>query len=403
MKILLVNKFHWLKGGSETFYFELGKMLKSHGHEVAYFSMYNEKNIKTGDKEFFVKPFDGNSKNIFKAFDSIYSKDNKMAMLKAIEEFKPDIVHVNLFQRHLTYSIIEACKEKKIPVVFTAHDIQAVCPASAMLCNGKICSKCLNNSKYNCFKNKCIKNSILKSLLSSIEATTYKNNKVYDMFDIILSPSDFVGNMIKKDGIKTKIQTLPNFVDTNFFNPDNNKDDNYVFFFGRLSLEKGIINLIKAFSMQPYGKLIIAGDGPEKENIIRFVKDNDLEERVELLGFINSDGIKKYISNCSFIVVPSICYDNCPYSVLETLAMGKPVIGSKIGGIPELIENDKNGYLFDYDNINELSEIIKKLFSDDKLRIRFGKESRRLAEEKYSIDKYYDKLINIYNNLIGGK
>ena len=192
MKILLVNKFHWPKGGSETYYFELGKLLKEHGHEVGYFSMYDEKNIKTGDKEYFVKPFDGNSKNVFKAFDAIYSKENKRVMEKALDDFEPDIVHINLFQRHLTYSIIEAIKERNIPIVFTAHDLQAVCPASAMLCKGSICSKCLKHSKFNCFKNKCVKGSALKSMLSSIEGTNYKLKKVYDMIDVIVSPSDFV-------------------------------------------------------------------------------------------------------------------------------------------------------------------------------------------------------------------
>ena len=249
MKILLVNKFHWPKGGSETYYFELGKLLKQNGHEIAYFSMYNENNIKTENKEYFVKEFDGNSKNIFKAFNAIYSKENKKIMEQALDDFNPDIVHINLFQRHLTYSIIEAIKKKNIPIVFTAHDLQAVCPASAMLCNGKICNQCLNNSKFICAQKKCIKNSTLKSTLGSIEATTYKKKKVYDMMDVIISPSDFVGNQIKKDGIKTKVITIHNFVDTNNFNNQNNKDENYAFFFGRLSIEKGIMNLLKAFSI----------------------------------------------------------------------------------------------------------------------------------------------------------
>ena len=403
MRILLVNKFHWPKGGSETYYFELGKLLKKFGHEVAYFSMYNEKNISTGDKEYFVKKFDGNSKNISKAMQTIYSKDNKKKMLEALDDFNPDIVHINLFQRHLTYSIIEAINERNIPIVFTAHDLQAVCPSSAMLCNGEICQKCLNSSKFNCLKNKCVKKSLLKSLLCSIEGNVYKNKKVYDKIDLILSPSDFVGNMIKKEGINTRIETLHNFVDIEKFNSNNNHDDNYAFFFGRLSIEKGIINLVKAFSMQPAGNLYIAGDGPEKENIIKFISDNNLKDRVKMLGFLNSNQIKEYISNCSFVVVPSIWYENCPYSILETLATGKAVIGSKIGGIPELIEQDINGYLYDYDDVDELSKLINKLFTNENLRKKMGVESRKLAEKNYSIDAYYKKLNNYYEELVGEK
>jgi len=365
--------------------------------------MYDEKNVKTGSKEYFVPKFDSNSKNILKAFNTVYSKKNKQIMLNAIDDFKPDVVHVNLFQRHLTYSVIEACKEKNIPVVYTAHDLQAVCPASAMLCNGVICTKCLNSSKYNCFKNKCVKNSSLKSLLSSYELTKYKDKKVYDMFDLVLSPSDFVGNMIKKDGVDTKIQTLHNFVDINKFNNNDNRDDNYVFFFGRLSIEKGIINALKAFSNQDKGNFYIAGDGPQKQEIEKYIKDNNLEERVKLLGFLSQTQVREYISKCSFVVVPSIWYENCPYSVLETLAIGKPVIGSRIGGIPELIEDGKNGYLYDYDNVDKLSELINQLFNDKKKREEFGKYSRLLAEKNYSIESYYDKIINIYNTLDGDK
>ena len=218
MRVLLVNKFHWPKGGSETYYFALGKLLKEHGHEVAYFSMYNDKNISTGDKEYFVKSFDGNGNNFLKAYDAIYSKDNKKKMEEALNDFKPDIVHINLFQRHLTYSIIEAIKEKNIPIVFTAHDLQAVCPASAMLCDGKLCSMCLKHSKYNCFKHRCVKNSFLKSLLCSFEGTIYKKNRVYDLFDTIITPSNFACNMLQKGGVSTNIVTIHNFVNTDIFN-----------------------------------------------------------------------------------------------------------------------------------------------------------------------------------------
>jgi len=403
MKILLVNKFHWPKGGSETYYFELAKLLTQHGHEVAYFSMANENNIKTNNKEYFVREFDGNGKNIFKAFSTIYSKENKTIMTKALEDFKPDIVHINLFQRHLTYSIIEAIKDKNIPIVFTAHDLQPVCPASAMLCNGKICNDCLKSSKYMCLKNKCIKNSTLKSLLGSIEATTYKNKKVYDLIDVIISPSNFVGNLLKKDGIKTKIITIHNFVDVNNFNNNNNSDNNYAFFLGRLSEEKGILNLLKAFSNQKEGLLYIAGDGPEKENIKSYIKEHKLEERVKLLGFLNQEQVKEYISKSSFVVVPSVWYENCPYSILETFSMGKPVIGAKIGGIPELIEENKNGFLYNYNSINELTEKINMLFNNKKLREKLGKQARKIAEKKYNINNYYDKLEKVYLELIGDK
>lgn len=401
MRIMLVNKFHWLKGGSETYYFELGKLLKNHGHEVAYFSMYDENNISTGEKEYFVEKFDVNSKNITKAFSTVYSKNNKKKMIEAIDEFNPNIVHINLFQRQITYSIIEACKERRIPVVLTAHDLQAVCPASAMLCNGKICTQCLGKSKFNCFKNVCVKDSRLKSLLSSYEAYIYKKNNVYDEIDVIISPSDFVANIIKRDNINTRVETLHNFVDIENFNSLNNLDDNYAFYFGRLSIEKGILNLLEAFAKQERGKLYIAGDGPEKEKIVNYIMNNNLDNRVKMLGLLKQEDIKKYISSASFVVVPSVWYENCPYSILETLAIGKPIIGSNIGGIPELIVENKNGCLYKYNDVKYLSKLINNMFENETARIEFGKYSRKLAEDKYSSDIYYNKLMEIYKGLVG--
>lgn len=401
MKILLVNKFHFLKGGSETYYFKLGEMLKKFGHEVAYFSMDNPNNVVTGDKEYFVSEFNTNSKNIFKAFGAIYSIKNKKSMEFALDDFKPDIVHINLFQRHLTYSIIKPIKKRNIPVVFTSHDMQPICPASAMLCNGTICQKCLKASKFHCFFNKCIKNSYLKSLLMSIEAKIYKYKKVYNNFDLIITPSDFLHKKLEEELKRVRIVTLPNFVEVNEYKKVQKGDENYAFYFGRLSVEKGIINLLTAFSKQKEGKLYIAGDGPERSRIEEFIKNNNLGNRVKLLGFLNSKELKKYIAKSSFVVVPSICYENCPFSVLETLAIGKAIIGSRIGGIPELILNGENGLLYNYDSIDELKEKIEWMFKNKNSREKMGKNSLNLVEKKYDIKVYFQKLINYYEELLG--
>ena len=180
MKILMVNKFHYLKGGSEKYYFELADLLRKKGHEVAFFSMKDEKNKYTDCKEYFVEPIDLNNGSKLKALDVIYSKNNKQKMKETLEEFKPDIVHLNNFQRQLSSSIVEAINEKNIPIVFTAHDVQAICPAIVMLDNNKnVCEKCMNGKYINCIKNKCVKNSTLKSVLGAIEGNYYRNKKIY--------------------------------------------------------------------------------------------------------------------------------------------------------------------------------------------------------------------------------
>lgn len=402
MKVLLVNKFHWMKGGSETYYFELGKLLEEHGHEVAYFSMENEKNIKTGNKEYFVKASDMNSKDVTKALSVIYSKENKKVMEKALDEFKPDIVHVNNFQRQLTASVIDAAKERNIPVVFTAHDVQAICPAILMMDPSRnICEECMGGKYINCIKKKCIKNSMLKSVLGAIEGSYYRNTKVYtNKIDFVLPPSEFYMNKLIKDGIpKDKITYIHNFIDVDAFDVKT-EDDGYALYFGRLSREKGIINLINAFAKLDKGTLYIAGDGPEKAEVEEVIKENKLEKRVKLLGFLNKDEMKDTVRKCKFVVVPSIWYENCPYSVIETLCTGKPVIGANIGGIPELVKDNENGFIYKYDDINELADKMKILFEDDKLVKKFSKQAKEIAKEQYSKENYYKKIIKIYNKVI---
>ncbi len=405
MKILLVNKFHYLKGGSEKYYFELGELLKENGHEVAFFSMKDDKNIETGCKEYFVETIDLNNGSKLKAFDVIYNKANKQLMEEALDKFKPDIVHINNFQRQLSASIIKPIKNRNIPIVFTAHDVQAICPSIVMLdSNKEICEKCMNGKYLNCIRKKCIKNSNLKSVLGAIEGKYYRIKKIYTKkIDKIITPTEFYKTKLIEDGIdKNKIIAIHNFVDTKEYDIER-KDEGYALYIGRLSKEKGILNLIKAFSNVKKGELKIAGEGPEKENIIKFIEENKLQHRIKILGFINKDEVKEKIRKCRFVVVPSIWYENCPYSIVEALAIGKPVIGTDIGGIPEIVKNKKSGLTYKYDDINQLTNKMEKLYKNKELAKKLGDTAKEQAKKLYSKDVYYKKIINIYTELIKGR
>lgn len=405
MKILMVNKFHYLKGGSEKYYFDLANLLKENGHEVAFFSMKDERNIKTDCKEYFVEPIDLNTGSKLKAFDVIYSKDNKKKMEEALDDFKPDIVHLNNFQRQLSVSIIEPIKKRNIPIVFTAHDVQAICPAITMMDNDKnICEKCMGGKYINCINKKCNKGSTLKSVIGAIEGRYYRNKKIYtEKIDKIISPSEFYKSKFVKDGIQDeKVIAMHNFVDIEQYDVEL-QDAGYALYIGRLSKEKGILNLINAFAKLDSGKLYIAGDGPEKDNIERIIRENNLEQRVELLGFLSKDEVINWTRKCRFTVVPSIWYENCPYSVMETLAIGKPVIGANIAGIPELVKDNQSGFIYKYDDVNDLAAKMRILFEDRNLAEGFGKNAKMDAKKLYAKDVYYKKIMDIYENLVEGK
>ena len=399
MRILLVNKFHYLRGGSEKYYFELAKLLKSHGHTVAFFSMKNENNIKTGDREYFVDEIDMNTGSKFEALNVIYSKKNKALMEKALEEFKPDIVHINNFQRQLSASIIDAVKEKNIPLIMTAHDLNSICPASIMLYNGEVCEDCITKGYTSCIKKKCIKNSMLKSVLGYIEKKYYDLHKMFCKIDCIISPSEFNKNQLLKGKLKCNdITVIHNFVN------ETEKTDytlgDCAFYFGRLSKEKGILNLIEAINNIPGARLIIAGDGPERENIQAYIKEHKLENRITLLGYLNQNDIRENIRKCRFVTVPSICFENCPYSILETMEIGKPIIGSKIGGIPELIQDGINGFTYEHNDVTKLTNILMKLFGNDETVKQFSKNSKQIFIQNYSAEAYYNKLMTVYNKYI---
>ena len=399
MRILLVNKFHYLRGGSEKYYFELAQLLKSKGHTVGFFSMKHEENITTGDAEYFVEEIDLNTGSKLKALDVIYSQENKRLMAKALEEFKPDIVHINNFQRQLSASIIDAIKEKNIPIVMTVHDLNPICPASIMLYNGEVCDDCITKGYAQCIKKKCVKGSTLKSTLGVMEKKYYDFHKVFRKIDCIISPSEFIKNQLVNGKLKyNEIVTLHNFVNESERNEYVLGD--YAFYLGRLSKEKGILNLIEAIGDIPDAKLLIAGDGPERERIEAYISEHKLDGRITLLGYQNQDSIHKYITNSRFVVIPSICNENCPYSVLEAMEIGKPIVASRIGGIPELIADGENGYLYKADDINELKEKLTLLLDDDEKVNSFAQKSREFYESYYSPDSYYNELIKIYNKVM---
>jgi len=401
MKILLVNKFHWFKGGSEKYYFELGQLLKEHGHEVAYFSMKDEKNITTGDKEYFVEPIDLNHGSKLKALDVIYSRANRKKMVEALEDFKPDIVHLNNFQRQLSASIIGPIKKRNIPIVYTAHDVQAMCPAITMLDNDKkVCELCMGGKYTNCIKKKCNKGSTLKSIIGALEGWYYRFHKIYTKkIDRIITPSEFYKKKFIQDGIdENRIIAMHNFVELKDYDLPV-QDDGYALYFGRLSEEKGVLNLINAFSQLDCGSLYIAGEGPEQETVEKIIKEKNITDRVKLLGFLNADQMKETIRKARFIVVSSIWYENCPYSVMETLAIGKPVLGANIGGIPELAQDGRNGLIYQYDAINDLADKMKTLFEDEQLVKEFSKNAKEDANHLYGKEIYYNKILGVYSKV----
>ena len=281
-----------------------------------------------------------------------------------------------------------------------------MCPAITMLdSNLNICQDCIGGKYTNCIRKKCIKKSKLKSLLGAIEGYYYRTKKIYtNKIDAIITPSYFLKEKLVQDGIpEDKIEVIYNFIDTLKYDGQV-EDEGYALYFGRLSKEKGILNLIEAFAKTSKGTLYIAGEGEQKSKVEEKIKENNLQHRVKLLGLLSKEKMKQTIEKCRFVVVPSIWYENCPYSIIEALTIGKPVIGADIGGIPELIKNNENGFTYPYDDVEELAKKMEQLFEDKELVKRMGKQAKQYAKKQYAKEEYYDQIMKIYQKVAkGGK
>ncbi|TAH73751.1 MAG: glycosyltransferase [Anaerolineaceae bacterium] len=397
MRILMVNKFLYPRGGAETYFLKIGSYLEKAGHEVEYFGMFDEQNTVTNSADVYTYNMDFHKSGIKRflyPIRIIYSFEARRKIREIIKKFKPDIVHLNNINFQLTPSIIEEIHKHKITMIQTVHDYQMICPNHLMFDNNKRpCELCVNGSKWNCAKKNCIHGSKIKSILGSIEAILYKHRKTYQLVDLYICPSRFIESKLNQLNLYHG-RTLPihNFIELKKVDESSQKHD-YVLYFGRLSEEKGIEMFINSCKRLSHIKFIIAGSGP-LESICKDIPN------VEFVGFKTGEELNTLISNALFSVYPSIWYENCPLSILESESLGTPVIASKMGGIPELIENDQTGILIDNINEDNLAEEIDKLYQDREKMLMMSKNCLDKRQRMISLENYGDRLIDIYNQYL---
>lgn len=404
MKILMVNKFHHIRGGSETYYFALKKKLREEGHTVVDFSMKDSKNIVSSYSKYFVDNVDySDSKNLLAkikmAVKIIYSREAKEKFEALVRDERPDMVHLHIFQHQISPSILDVCKKYDIPTVYTAHDLKMICLNYKMMHHGRICEDCKDGHLYHCLINKCVKDSYSKSSINMTEGYIHRWRKSYDAIDYIITPSDFYRKKFVEFGINSdRVVHLSNFLETDK-SPVNVIDNSrkYYLYLGRISEEKGVITLVKAMK-NIHSELYIVGSGPLKEEIDRYISYHKMQN-IKMLGFKSGQELMDIIGNAKALILPSEWYENGPYSAIEALQLGRPVIGSDIGGIPELV--DGNGYLFKSGDVVSLHETIKKFeMESDAVRSRFERRSEEIFRMNYTASKHIKNLMLIYGEAV---
>lgn len=425
LKVLMVNKFHYMRGGSETYHFAVGRALEGVGHEVAWFAMEDPRNLPCGQSSYFVgaSDYSGKTSVVQKLKDGlslVYSFEAKRKFNDLLEAFRPDAIHLNLVHRQLTFSILDApyLRANRVPVVYTAHDYIPVCPGCTMLDgSGAVCDDCLRGGFSACARKRCVKGSRAKSALAAAEASFLRARGSYRKIDRIIAPSAFMRSKLLEGGFpEGQVVLMRNFAGEGALEQARCAEDGtdrkspYLLYFGRLSPEKGVGVLVDAFLSAagelPGWRLVVAGEGPQREALEGRIRSHPTGGRVELVGFKGGPELGRLVAEASLSACPSLCRENMPYSVVESLAAGTPVVASAIGGLPELVREGDTGFACAPGDAGSLSEAILRGASAcadaGGYRAMQGR-CRRFVLDSCDRETYMSKLVALYGGLAEAK
>lgn len=273
-----------------------------------------------------------------------------------------------------------------------------LCLNYKMMQHNQVCEECRNGKYYRCALNRCVKDSFAKSCVNVAEGYLHKWRHSYDAIGEIITPSAFYKEMFEKFGINSsRVMHIPNFIDV--ARPEItalNDREKYYLYFGRLSEEKGIMTLLKAVENTKL-QLKIVGTGPSEEEVRNYVHMHKMDN-VKLLGFKSGKELSDVIGNAKAVILPSEWYENGPYSAIEALQLGRPIVGADIGGIPELV--DKNGFLFESGNDRMLKEKLLEIEKmNDEQYCALVENSFKIFDECYTSDKHFALLKEAYRSV----
>lgn len=401
MKILLINKFLYPKGGDAICTLTTGRILEAHGHEAFFWGMDHPDNPPYPHAGLFVSNVDyddmgGLSIKARTAMNILYSFEAKKKMAALLERVQPDIVHLNNFAHQISPSILDEIKKHDIPTVMTMHDYKMVCPTYSMLCKGEVCERCKGGRYNHCGINRCTKGSLFKSMVNVAEM--YLHHRIlhiYDNIDLYISPSRFLKDKVEEMGLAGEVAHLPNCVDMAGFQPDYEWQEKNIVYVGRLSHEKGVETLIDAVKGIADVRLKIIGDGPLKGYLEETIRNENIGN-VYFLGYRTGKDLHDEIRNSMFLVISSEWYENNPRTVIEAFALGKPAVGARIGGIPELVRDWETGLTYVSGDVDDLYEKITLMLENKDRISEMGRKARALVEQELNAEVHYRNLMKIY-------
>ncbi len=398
MKVLLVNKYWYAKGGAEVVAMQTKDFLEAAGHQVAVFAMQHPKNMVKSD--LFPVEIDYRKDSLATKIQNVFKTlRNKQAMMqfeKLIQQFQPDVVHFHNIYHQLSYGLLEVTKKYKIRTVMTLHDYKLLSPNYSLYHHGHIDESILGKKYYRCLLTNCME-SFPESIVGTLEAYYREAKKYHNLIDVYISPSEFLKKLFVRAGWdKKKIVVIPNPVEIplHSFREVSQTEGEYVAYIGRLSQEKGLNVLLEAAALTPTILYKVVGTGPEEKSLQKTQEKKNLKN-VSFLGWKTGADLQRLYEQARILIVPSVWYENYPLGILEAKAYGKIVLGSNIGGIPEMLDNK---FLFQPGDAQDLSEKIKQWYQiSGTERKKIGKELQQEVLERNSPKHYVESLEELYH------
>ena len=407
MKILQANKYHYVKGGAERYYLDVSHLLQARGHEVIPFAMEHERNEPTPYAEHFVHGIDYRGRmalgaRLREAAHVIYSRETLGKATALARSTQPDIAHLHNIYHQLSPTLLIALDRLRVPIVMSLHDYKVICPAYLLMTEGEICERCKDRNFFHAVTHRCLLDSRAASIVGWIEATLHAWLKTYEKVARFLCPSQFLLEKFAEFGVpREKLVHFPYFLPLEDYTPAYERSE-YFIYLGRLSREKGIVTLLEALHRREGRRLTcrILGEGPLEEDLKRRAAEWGLE-KVEFSGYLQGAELHRTIREAAFTVVPSEWYENLPFSVLESFALGTPVVGARIGGIPEMVIDGDTGRTFTSGDADDLADALDWMENHPLEMVAMGRRARRMDEERYAPGPHAERLLALYEEVIG--
>ncbi len=397
--ILNVSQNYHVRGGSDRYFFTLAELLQKHGHRVVPFTAASPNNEPSEWENYFPRGADFEHPSAGDLLRFLYSHDAVKSIRQLLKDTNIDLAHFHIYYGKLTASILEVLKRDGIPLIQTLHEYKLTCPVYSHLSNDEICEACEGKHFWRALPKRCNRGSLARTALSVTESYISKMLGAVKKFDHFISVSHFLRKKMISHGIpEDKISTVHNFVDVSDITPNFSEGD-YILYFGRVHRSKGILTLIEAAVPLTDVPIYIVGDGEAIPEVQQIIEQNGCKH-IHLLGFKQGDELRELIRNSICTVLPSEWYENCPMSVLESYAYGKPVIGADIGGIPELIVDGVDGCLVPSGEQETLRDRLLWMSEHKSDAAEMGRIGRYKMETEFNADIHYERIMNVYQQFL---